>query len=55
MAIFFLERYIGSSVNLAVRMRNYLNTTFLKNEKNKAIPIVKALLKYGQDNFAGIF
>lgn len=44
--------YIGSSVNLAIRMRNYLNTTFLKNEKNKAMPIVKALLKYGQDNFA---
>ena len=27
--------YIGSSVNLAVRMSNYLNTTYLKNKKNK--------------------
>ena len=44
--------YIGSSVNLAVRMRNYLNTTFLKNKKNNNMPIVTALLKYGQDNFA---
>jgi group I intron endonuclease len=44
--------YIGSSVNLAVRMRNYLNTTFLKHKKNNNMPIVKALLKYGQDNFA---
>jgi len=44
--------YVGSSVNLAVRMRNYLNTSFLKNKKNINMPIVKALLKYGQDNFA---
>jgi group I intron endonuclease len=33
-------------------MRNYLNTTFLKHKKNNNMPIVKALLKYGQDNFA---
>ena len=44
--------YIGSSINLAVRMRNYLNTTFLKNKRNKNMPIIQALLKYGQDNFA---
>lgn len=44
--------YIGSSINLAVRMRNYLNTTFLKNRKNSNMPIIKALLKYGHDNFA---
>jgi group I intron endonuclease len=44
--------YIGSSINLAVRMSNYLNTTFLKNRKNNNMPIVKALLKYGQENFA---
>jgi hypothetical protein len=25
--------YIGSSVNLAVRMKNYLNTTFFKQKK----------------------
>ena len=44
--------YIGSSINLAVRMSNYLNTTYLKNKKNKNMPIIQALLKYGQENFA---
>ena len=44
--------YIGSSTNLQVRMRNYLNNMFLKNKKNINMPIVKALLKYGQNNFA---
>lgn len=44
--------YIGSSINLAVRMKNYLNTTFLKNKKNNNLPIISALLKYGQENFA---
>jgi group I intron endonuclease len=44
--------YIGSSVNLAVRMMNYLNTTFLKNKKNNNMPIIQALLKYDQANFS---
>lgn len=44
--------YIGSSINLGVRMRNYLNTTFLKNRKNSNMPITKSLLKYGHDNFS---
>lgn len=44
--------YIGSSANIAGRMRNYLNNAFLKDKKNSNMPIVKALLKYGQDNFA---
>ena len=44
--------YIGSSTKLQVRMRNYLNNIFLKNKKNINMPIVKALLKYGQNNFA---
>nr|YP_010835447.1 hypothetical protein QLP32_mgp14 [Perenniporia fraxinea]WFS78680.1 hypothetical protein [Perenniporia fraxinea] len=44
--------YIGSSTNLALRMRNYLNTSFLKNKRNKNMPIIRALLKYGQDNFS---
>ena len=43
---------IGSSVNIAGRMRNYLNNAFLKDKKNSNMPVVKALLKYGQDNFA---
>lgn len=46
--------YVGSSSNLAVRMRNYLNTTFLKNSKNSNMPITKALLKYGHENFASL-
>lgn len=43
--------YVGSSVNLASRMRNYLNTTFLKSKQNINMPIVKALLKYNQESF----
>ena len=33
-------------------MSNYLNTTYLKNRKNNNMPIIQALLKYGQENFA---
>jgi group I intron endonuclease len=43
--------YVGSSFNLASRMKNYLNNTFLKSRQNANMPIVKALLKYGQSNF----
>ena len=44
--------YVGSSINLASRIRNYLNNTFLKNKQNMNMPIVKALLKYNQSNFS---
>jgi len=44
--------YIGSSINLASRMKNYLNNTFLKNKNNNNMPITKALLKYDQSNFS---
>jgi len=44
--------YIGSSINIAIRMSNYLNNTFLINRKNNNMPIIQGLLKYGQDNFA---
>jgi group I intron endonuclease len=44
--------YVGSSINLASRMKNYLNNTFLKSRQNSNMPIVKALLKYGQSNFS---
>lgn len=44
--------YIGSSINLSSRMRNYLNNSFLKSKQNTNAPIVNALLKYGQDNFS---
>jgi len=43
--------YVGSSINLASRMRNYLNNTFLKSKQNINMPIVKALLKYNQESF----
>jgi group I intron endonuclease len=44
--------YIGSSINLSSRMRNYLNKTFLKSKQNINMPIVKALLKYDSSNFS---
>jgi group I intron endonuclease len=44
--------YVGSSINLSSRMKNYLNNTFLKSRQNSNMPIVKALLKYGQSNFS---
>lgn len=43
--------YVGSSIHLDSRMRNYLNNTFLKSKQNINMPIVKALLKYSQSNF----
>ena len=45
------HNYVGSSIHLASRMRNYLNNTFLKSKQNINMPIVKALLKYDQLNF----
>lgn len=33
-------------------MRSYLNSSFLNSNKNKNMPITKALSKYGQNNFA---
>jgi len=44
--------YVGSSINLSSRMRNYLNNAFLKSKLNNNMPIVKALLKYDQSNFS---
>jgi group I intron endonuclease len=44
--------YVGSSINLASRMKNYLNNNFLKSKQNANMPIVKALLKYDQSNFS---
>lgn len=43
--------YVGSSINITSRMRNYLNKTFLKSKQNVNMPIVAALLKYDQSNF----
>ena len=52
--IFFAKfsTYIASSINLGNRMRSYLNNSYLNSNKNANMPIVKALLKYGQNNFA---
>ncbi|TVY18656.1 putative intron-encoded endonuclease [Lachnellula arida] len=44
--------YVGSSMNISSRMRNYLNNTFLKSKQNSNMPIVKGLLKYNQSNFS---
>ena len=44
--------YVGSSINLASRMRNYLNVSFLKSKQNINMPIVHALLKYNHSNFS---
>jgi hypothetical protein len=44
--------YIGSSVNIEKRMKNYLNNSFIKSKKNSNMPITKALSKYGQEHFA---
>jgi group I intron endonuclease len=44
--------YIGSSTNLATRLRNYLNKSFLLHKKNCKQPIIKALLKYNHHNFS---
>jgi group I intron endonuclease len=44
--------YVGSSKNIANRMKNYLNISSLKLKKNSNMPIVKALLKYSHDNFS---
>lgn len=44
--------YVGSSMNLASRMRNYLNKAFLKSKQNGNMPITNALLKYDPSNFS---
>jgi hypothetical protein len=41
--------YIGSSVNLNKRLREYLNINYL--EQNLSMGICRALLKYGYSNF----
>ena len=44
--------YVGSSINLASRMKNYLNKAFLKSKQNANMPITKSLLKYDHSNFS---
>ena len=49
----FLRRYIGSSVNLAIRFTGYFNISYLSNKKccGKS-KINKALIKYGYSSFS---
>jgi excinuclease UvrABC nuclease subunit len=44
--------YVGSSINLANRISYYLSSAFLEHPIYQKMPIIRALLKYGQDNFA---
>jgi group I intron endonuclease len=44
--------YVGNSTNLAKRMRNYLNTSYLISKTNVNMPINKSLIKYGYDKFS---
>lgn len=46
------KSYIGSAVNLSVRLKNYYNISYLQREtqKNSCI-IYNALLKYGYSSF----
>nr|UYL26222.1 GIY-YIG endonuclease [Cordyceps militaris] len=46
------KKYVGSSVNLTRRLKDYFNSYYLKSEllKNNSL-IYKALLKYGYENF----
>ena len=44
--------YVGSSINIANRMKNYLNTSFLKSKHSSNMPITRAMLKYGPSNFS---
>lgn len=45
------KSYVGSSVNLGRRLRNYLNTTFISHSTRSSMIINKALLKYGYSKF----
>lgn len=46
------KSYVGSSINLAIRFRDYFNINYLKREiKKNNSKIYKALLKYGYSSF----
>jgi hypothetical protein len=45
------KSYIGSSINLGSRLKDYYNFSFLTNPKNQGMIIYKSLLKYGYSNF----
>lgn len=45
------KSYIGSSVNLGKRIRNYFSITFISHSTRRIMVINKALLKYGYSKF----
>nr|YP_007476146.1 hypothetical protein H891_mgp40 [Nuclearia simplex]AGE93647.1 hypothetical protein [Nuclearia simplex] len=45
------KTYIGSSLNLGSRLRDYFKHSFLIHPKNNKLLIYKAILKYGYSNF----
>lgn len=45
------KSYIGSSINLGRRFRDYFNYNFITHEKNKNMYIYRALLKHGYSHF----
>lgn len=45
------KSYIGSSINLGRRFRDYYNYSFITHENNKSMVIYKALLKHGYSGF----
>jgi group I intron endonuclease len=44
--------YVGSTVSIKRRMKNYLNISYLNLQQNNNMPITKALLKYNYDSFS---
>ena len=45
------KSYVGSSVNLGGRLRNYFNPVYISHITRKNMIINKALLKYGYSKF----
>jgi group I intron endonuclease len=45
------KTYVGSSINLGNRFRDYFKISYLMSGGNKNMIISKALLKYGYSNF----
>ena len=45
------KSYIGSSINLGIRLRNYFNPIYISHISRKNMVINKALLKYGYSKF----
>jgi group I intron endonuclease len=44
--------YVGSTISIKGRMKNYLNISYLNLQQNNNMPITKALFKYNYDSFS---